>query len=84
MSRPDQFPNCMALSSKMEPCLGYSEVRTKLDLEEKENERLRQALRYFVGCSYPVASEINPRGHSWRGEEALDFALSEAKSALGD
>lgn len=45
MSRPDHFPDCMALSSKREACLGYRETRTKLDLEEKENERLRAALR---------------------------------------
>lgn len=44
MSRPDKFPDCMALSSKREACLGYRETFTKLDLEEKENERLRVAL----------------------------------------
>ena len=44
MSRPDYLPNCMALSSKMEPCPGYSEIRIKLNLEEKENERMRTML----------------------------------------
>ncbi len=49
---------------------------------QKKNERLRIALHYFEGCSYPVAKEINPRGHAWRGEDALDFALDEARAAL--
>lgn len=47
-----------------------------------ENERLRSALQVFVGCAYPVAASINPRGHSWMSEKALDFALGEAKAAL--
>ena len=61
------------------------EVRDRDKVEyalRREVERLRQALDYFVGCSYPVAKEINPRGHNWRGEDALDFALGEAKIAL--
>lgn len=50
---------------------------------EAENERMRRAVRYFIGCSYPVSTEINPRGHAWRGEESLDFALGEALAAVG-
>jgi hypothetical protein len=60
------------------------EVEAERDIARLENERLRAALRYFVGCAYPVSTEINPRGHAWRGEDSLDFALGEAKLALGD
>lgn len=49
-----------------------------------ENERLRKALRIFRGCAYPVSTEINPRGHDWRGEESLDYALSECEAALNE
>lgn len=44
MSPIDKFPDCMALSSKREACLGYREARTKLDLEEKSNALLCSAL----------------------------------------
>lgn len=49
-----------------------------------EIERLTAALRIFVGCAYPVATEITPRGYDWRPEKDLDYALSEAKKALGE
>lgn len=48
----------------------------------KKIDELQKALRIFIGCAYPVSTEISPRGHSWRNEEALDYALSEAKTAL--
>lgn len=50
---------------------------------DEEVAELRQALRIFVGCAYPVATEINPRGHAWRPEASLDYALEEARKALG-
>lgn len=54
MSRPDKFPECMALSSKREACLGYRETFTKLDLAEKEIKRLRAALLECKhGAEYP-------------------------------
>lgn len=48
----------------------------------KEIERLREALRAFtVHATYPVSTEINPRGYAWRGEETLDYAMSLANAA---
>ena len=35
----------------------------------------------FVGCAYPVAEEINQRGHNWC-EAYLDDALPIARAAL--
>lgn len=49
-----------------------------------QRDAMREALRAFVSCAYPVATEINPRGHNWRGEESLDWALSEARAALAE
>lgn len=54
------------------------------DQLKAENERLRTVLRYFVGCAYPVAKEINPRGYDWRSPDALDYALGEAKAVLNN
>ncbi len=54
----------------------------EIERREAEVERLRTSLGYFVGCAYPVSTEINPRGHAWRGEDALDFALAEARVTL--
>lgn len=52
-------------------------VAGNIDEAVKEIERLREALRAFtVHATYPVAKEINPRGYAWRGEEALDYAMS--------
>lgn len=49
-----------------------------------EIQCLREALRAFtVHATYPVSTEINPRGYAWRGEEALDCAKSLADNALG-
>ena len=45
-------------------------------------ERYRVALQIFVNAAYPVANEINPRGHNW-SEAYLDSALENAK-ALSD
>ena len=42
---------------------------------------LREALRQFVGCSYPVATELNPKGYDWC-IAWLDEALANARSAL--
>lgn len=62
---------------------GHFSTLEQVQEQREEIERLREALRLFVGCAYPVATEINPRGHAWRPEESLDYALSEAKKVLG-
>ena len=43
----------------------------------------REALRLFVGAAYPVATEINARGHNWC-EAYLDEALALGIAALAD
>jgi hypothetical protein len=49
----------------------------------EEIERMREALRAFtIHATYPVSTEINPRGYAWRSEEALDYAKSLADAAL--
>lgn len=49
-----------------------------------EINRLREALRAFtIHATYPVSKEINPRGYAWRGEEALDHAMSVARTVAG-
>ena len=54
-----------------------------LEQAADEIDRLRAALRAFaVHATYPVATEINPRGYAWRGEEALDYAKGLADAAL--
>jgi hypothetical protein len=50
----------------------------------KDNEQLIAALKLFVGCTYPVAVQINPRGYDWLPEKSLDHALSVARLALGE
>lgn len=42
---------------------------------------LREALRIFIGCAYPVSTEIDLRGHRW-SEAYLDQALETARAAL--
>ena len=44
-------------------------------------ERLRLALKMFMGAAYPVADEINKRGYNW-SEAYLDEALAEARTEL--
>lgn len=53
------------------------------DLEAMERllGELIAALRIFVGCAYPVATEINKRGHNW-SEAYLDEALPIARALL--
>ncbi|MDM9555578.1 hypothetical protein QU926_18310 [Pseudomonas asiatica] len=45
------------------------------------DDAIREALRAFVGAAYPVASQINERGHNW-SEAYLDEALALARAAL--
>lgn len=49
--------------------------------ERTQSPDLREALRLFVGCAYPVAAEINRRGYNW-SEAYLDGALPIAQAAL--
>jgi hypothetical protein len=47
------------------------------------HDALIDALRAFVvHATYPVSTEINPRGYAWRGEDALDHAKSLADVVL--
>ena len=57
-----------------------------LDLAaERERVRgLEGALRLFTRCAYPVSTSINPRGYGWMPQKDLDYALSEARKALGE
>jgi hypothetical protein len=66
-----------------EGCMCLQAIKSAFADAAAENGRLRAALKIFVGCAYPVATEINPRGHAWRPEKSLDYALSEARAALG-
>lgn len=43
---------------------------------------MKDALRAFVGAAYPVAHQINKRGHNW-SEAYLDEALVLARATLG-
>ena len=49
-----------------------------------EIERLREALVTFIRCAYPVCQTIQPLGYNWMPEKALDYALMEARKALGE
>lgn len=42
-----------------------------------ENEKLREALRLFMGAATPVSTEIDPRGYVW----SLGY-LDQARTAL--
>ncbi|BBT40930.1 hypothetical protein [Pseudomonas putida] len=48
----------------------------------ERDDPVREALRAFVGAAYPVANQINERGHNW-SEPYLDEALALARAALG-
>lgn len=48
-----------------------------------EVARLRELLRIFTGCAYPVADEINPRGYNW-SEAYLDQALAAYRKEYPD
>jgi|HubBroStandDraft_5_1064220.scaffolds.fasta_scaffold101054_6 hypothetical protein len=62
------------------------EVARLTELRESDAKviaALREALRLFVDhCTYPVSTEINPRGYAWRGEDSLDYARGQAVAAL--
>lgn len=45
-------------------------------------EERGKALETFTRCAYPVATELLPRGHAWRPEADLDYALEVALQAL--
>ena len=52
---------------------GIAEI-ARLEARVAELEEVR---RIFVGCAYPVATEIHPRGYNW-SEAYLDQALANA------
>lgn len=56
-----------------------AEVRAMLDESSGEHPEA-ELLRLFVGAAYPVAKEINPRGHNW-SEAYLDQALAATRKA---
>lgn len=55
-----------------------AEAADEIERLRAEVERLREALRLFVGAAYPVSAEIDQRGHRW-SEAYLDDALSHAR-----
>lgn len=47
-----------------------------------EPDRMRAVVERFERhATYPVSTDINPRGYGWRPEDSLDFALGELKAA---
>jgi hypothetical protein len=58
-----------------------AEQRARIEADTARIARLVEALRIFTGCAYPVADEINPRGHN-RSEAYLDQALTNARAVL--
>lgn len=54
---------------------------TRAPQPDDGKEELLKALRSFIGAAFPVACEINPRGHNWC-EAYLDQALSRALTAI--
>ena len=52
-----------------------------LDAKGAEIAALRQALGLFIKSAYPVATEIDPRGHNW-SMAYLESALENARLAM--
>jgi len=91
MSDPETMRRLEQAREKYAPA-GYDPASDDLtipfamELVEKDRQiaALREALNLFVVHStYPVSTEINRRGYSWRDERALDYAFDEAIKALG-
>jgi hypothetical protein len=62
----------------------HADLARRLADAGREIASLRAALDLFVvHCTYPVSTEINPRGYAWRDERALDYAFGEAVKVLG-
>jgi len=66
----------------------YTAAQQKAVDTEAERDRLRadvrelvEFVRQFNGCAYPVAKEIDPRGHRW-SEIWLDHALRVSTALL--
>jgi hypothetical protein len=49
--------------------------------DDDERDELILALKIFLNCAYPVATEINPRGWTW-SEAYLDQAKKNAEQVL--
>jgi hypothetical protein len=63
---------------------GAHERTDEIAALKAEIAKLRAALRLFVvHATYPVSTEINPKGYAWRPDSALDYALEEGRKALG-
>lgn len=58
-------------------------ARRERDELQAENAKLRELLRYFIGCAYTVDKGIDARGYRW-SEAYLDEVLPKAKAALGE
>lgn len=58
------------------------QLRADYARQGRENKALRGALKAFVSCAYPVSKYIDRRGHAWRPEKDLDYALALARAAL--
>lgn len=56
-------------------------LEAALAARDAEVARLREAVKIFLRCAYPVTTEIDRRGHSW-SEAYLDEALPIASAAL--
>lgn len=48
---------------------------------QPSSDAVREALRFFLKCAYPVSTSINPRGYNW-SEAYLDQARVAAAAAL--
>lgn len=59
-------------------CGDVLDAANTLTAQADEIERLRGIVRLFTGAAYPVAPEINERGHNW-SEAYLDQALKAAQ-----
>jgi hypothetical protein len=57
------------------------QAASRITFLEAQLAEAKGALRLFVGAAYPVATEINQRGHNW-SEAYLDQALPEGRAIL--
>ena len=70
-----------ALDAVKQDAWGNTQLTEALLEAEAQRDALLEALRVFVSCASPVATEIDERGHSWT-EAYLDQALPIARAAI--